>query len=101
MTASSAGNVCLHAARLEHGLASQQAFADALVAAGRRAGLGEVSLSTRTVRRGEAEEPSWPPSSTRPDPVNDHQQGHPLEALLDVAAPVSSSGPLDQEIGAQ
>lgn len=122
MTASSAGNVRLRAARQERGLASQRAFVDALVSAGRRAGLGELSLSTRTVRRWEAENPSWPrphytqalealfgttmenlgftrpPSAARPEPANDRRPGQPLEPLMDVAAPLRFSGSLDDEI---
>lgn len=122
MTASSAGNVRLRAARQERGLVSQRAFVDALIAAGRTAGLGELSLSTRTVRRWEAENPSWPRphyaqalealfgtsmenlgftrplSSARPDAVTDRHRGHPETPLVDTAAPMRFSGPLDQEI---
>ena len=122
MTASSAGNVRLRAARQERGLASQRAFVDALISAGRRIGLGELSLSTRTVRRWEAENPSWPrphytralealfgtsmenlgftrpPSAARPEPINDHPAAQSPLPLLDVASSLRFSGSLDHEI---
>lgn len=60
MTAPSAGNVLLRAALHERGLTSQRDFVDALIAAARTAGLGELSLNTRTVRRWESASPGWP-----------------------------------------
>lgn len=60
MTAPPAGNVLLRAARHERGLTSQRDFVDAVIAAARTAGLGELSLNTRTVRRWESSTPGWP-----------------------------------------
>ncbi|GAA0694501.1 hypothetical protein GCM10010193_56430 [Kitasatospora atroaurantiaca] len=54
------GNTALKAARQTAGLSSQQAFADALSAAARQLGMGEVVVSTRQIRRWESDSPPWP-----------------------------------------
>jgi len=54
------GNTALKAARQTAGLSSQQAFADALSAAARQLGMGEVVVSTRQIRRWESDTPPWP-----------------------------------------
>lgn len=122
MTASSAGNVRLLAARQQRGLGSQQAFVDAVLAAARSAGLGELSLSTRTVRRWESENPSWPrphhtqalealfgtsmenlgftrpPSAARPEPDASQQPEHPAPAAVNPTPPLRFNSPIDQEV---
>jgi len=72
MTAPPGGNVLLRAARQERGLTSQRDFVDAVVATARTAGLGELALSTRTVRRWESTNPGWPR----------HHHAQALEALF-------------------
>ncbi|WP_329572878.1 tetratricopeptide repeat protein [Kitasatospora sp. NBC_01266] len=54
------GNTALKAARQAVGLSSQPAFADALSAAARQLGLGEVAVSLRQIRRWESDTPPWP-----------------------------------------
>lgn len=119
MTASPAGNVRLRAARQQRGLVSQRAFVEAVAAAARTAGLGELSLSTRTVRRWETENPAWPrlhhaqalealfetnlenlgftrPRSSPPPATFKDQRLH--QPPADTAPPLRFSGPLDQGI---
>ncbi len=60
MTGSTNGNVRLRAARAARGLASQADFVAAVIASARAIGLGELSLSTRTVRRWESAAPPRP-----------------------------------------
>jgi tetratricopeptide (TPR) repeat protein len=54
------GNVRLRAARTEQGLASQRDFVDALTATAAQIGVGELSVTTRTIRRWESDAPGWP-----------------------------------------
>ncbi|WP_184942032.1 transcriptional regulator [Kitasatospora kifunensis] len=54
------GNTALKAARQAVGLSSQPAFADALSAAARQLGMGEVVVSLRQIRRWESDTPPWP-----------------------------------------
>lgn len=98
---------------------SQRDFVEAVVASARAAGLGELSLSTRTVRRWEAENPAWPrphhtqalealfktnlenlgftrpPSGPPPAPFSDQRLDQPP---ADIAPPLRFSGPLDQGV---
>jgi tetratricopeptide (TPR) repeat protein len=54
------GNVRLRAARKEQGLASQADFVAALTATAAEIGIGELSVTIRTIRRWESEAPGWP-----------------------------------------
>ena len=54
------GNVRLRAARKEQGLASQADFVAALTATAAEIGVGELSVTTRTIRRWESDAPGWP-----------------------------------------
>ncbi|WP_267295951.1 helix-turn-helix transcriptional regulator [Mycobacterium hackensackense] len=60
MTAPPGGNVRLRAARRERGLISQADFVGALTAKATELGLGPLSVTTRTVRRWESDNPGWP-----------------------------------------
>jgi tetratricopeptide (TPR) repeat protein len=59
MTGESGSNTRLRAARQARGLRSQQQMADAVTSAGAQIGL-HVSITERTVRRWESENPPWP-----------------------------------------
>lgn len=61
MTEESGGsNTRLRAARQAKGLRSQQQLADAVTRAGAQIGLRNISITERTVRRWESENPPWP-----------------------------------------
>ncbi|KMO82650.1 hypothetical protein MCHLDSM_01273 [Mycolicibacterium chlorophenolicum] len=60
MTAPPGGNVRLRAARRERGLTSQADFVGALTAKAAELGLVPLSVTTRTVRRWESDNPGWP-----------------------------------------
>ena len=63
MTTEPGSNTRLRAARQALGLRSQQHLADAVTRAGAQIGL-RVSITERTVRRWESENPPWPQNET-------------------------------------
>jgi hypothetical protein len=73
------GNTRLRAARQALGLRSQQQLAEAVTRAGAQIGLRNVSITERTVRRWESENPPWP----QPDhqAAIEHLFGRPVTEL--------------------
>jgi tetratricopeptide (TPR) repeat protein len=73
------GNTRLRAARQALGLRSQQQLAEAVTRAGGQIGLRNVSITERTVRRWESENPPWP----QPDhqAAIEHLFGRPITEL--------------------
>lgn len=60
MAAREAGNTRLRSARQGLGLRSQQQLAEAVTRAGAQIGLRNFSVTERTIRRWESDEPPWP-----------------------------------------